>query len=131
MSVIALHGRSERLHLLDLLKLLFVMTIVIFHSWETLIYVDDVTTVDVTAMYPFYAFLTAHIFNYGGILLAALSFFLFGRNNSRLSFFKFLAIVIAVFGLEIFIDQTWDIFSFILLSLILCLVLLRSLKMEF
>jgi hypothetical protein len=114
---------GQRLHVIDILKLCFIVALVIFHTWEYSKYENQMATASSESFYSFYYhILTLGLFRFTGLLLTALSFFLFGYRNSVFSPKKILIFLagIALIQIEPQGNWSWDVYGFLLISYIIC-----------
>jgi hypothetical protein len=109
------------------------------HSWEYLVYSDDFSSIGNSKFYPIYVSTLFSILGNGGLWIAAISFFLFGKNNSNISISKLVIALIGILTIEASFNEfyggqnapwQWDIYSYILLSFIICLGLVRRINFD-
>jgi hypothetical protein len=124
-------------HLLDLLKLMVLISIQTLHAWEFVFFENDFTLQEKSVIYETMTYF-ARSFSIGGQILVAIIYFLFGfRSKSsaslvRIAGFALLGQVALTF---VFLNQSgfwgsleWDIYVFIALSNLLLALLPSSFR---
>ncbi len=134
------HEQSKRLHGLDLLKLGFVVTIVIFHVWEVIIYQDLMELPLSRSFYTIYGLILSALFHYAGPFLAGLSFFLYGYRNSKFSLAKFIVLILGVLIMQYSSESlsdfakvsswAWDVYSYLVVAYLFVFAMPRQTNIQ-
>jgi hypothetical protein len=128
--------QARRFHGLDFLKLCFVITIVIFHVWENVMYQDVMELPLSRSFYTYYGKVLSVLFHYAGPFLAGLSFFLFGYRHSRFSLKKWVVFILGVLLIQYTAEDfqnigslqswSWDVYSYLFVAFLILSLIPKS-----
>jgi hypothetical protein len=113
-----------RIYGFDLIRIVTVMTILMFHVWQFSFYQDQISLPPEISNYHLLVDVVGVFFKYSGLFIVALSFFLIGFKAKSHHISRVFILVVGIIGLQILSSDNpadpeswnWDVYSYLVFS---------------
>jgi hypothetical protein len=124
----------KRIYGFDLLRIVTVLAILYFHTWQFSFFEDIITLPIEISSYHNLTDWVGPIFKYGGLFVVALSFFLIGLKVKSHHISRFIILIVGVIGIQILSSENpedpsswnWDVYSYLVFSYVVVMLLTKN-----